>query len=87
MSETHKNAETPAQLTQLTGMNFFGQTAFSIFIWQNLLMMISFMVVFVEPGAVSAAIWVAVGGVLLVSVLSTCFIEKPLANRLRRRLV
>ncbi len=67
-------------------MNFLGQLSFSIFIWQNFLMMISFIVVFTNPAAVDAALWIAILGLLVVAALSTRFIEKPLAARLRRRL-
>lgn len=74
-----------ARLFSLPGMSFLGQTAFSIFIWQNFLMMVTFIVVYASPGAVDAAIWIAIGGVLVVSVLSTYLIEKPLAAKLRRR--
>ena len=75
-----------ARIFSLRGMNFLGQLSFSIFIWQNFLMMISFIVVFGNSAAAPAAIWIAIVGLLIAATLSTHFIEKPLASRLRRRL-
>ncbi|HEY5810020.1 MAG TPA: acyltransferase [Povalibacter sp.] len=74
-----------ARLFSLPGMNALGQLSFSIFIWQNFLMIVSFIVVYVNPAAVDAALWIVILGLLVVSALSTHFIEKPLAARLRRR--
>ncbi len=74
-----------ARVFSLPGMNFLGQLSFSIFIWQNLLMMVSFIVVFVNREAAPAAFWTAVLGLLCISAVSTYFIEKPIASRLRRR--
>ncbi len=66
-------------------MNFLGQLSFSIFIWQNLFMGLSFTMVFAFPDSTSASFWFAVIGLLVMSVISTFLIEKPLARRLRRR--
>ncbi len=76
-----------ARLFSMRGMDFLGQLSFSIFIWQNLLMMISFIVVFTNPAGAPAAIWIALIGLLAISILSTRFIEKPLAARLRGRML
>ena len=73
-----------ARLFSLPGMNFLGQTSFSIFIWQNFLMGVAFMVMF-TTGSGSAALWVDIVGVLVVSTMSTYWFEKPVARRLRRR--
>jgi peptidoglycan/LPS O-acetylase OafA/YrhL len=74
-----------ARVFSLPGMNFLGQTSFSIFIWQNLFMVISFYVAF-GTGNQAAALPVAIIGVLVMSIVSTYLIEKPWAKRLRRRL-
>jgi peptidoglycan/LPS O-acetylase OafA/YrhL len=74
-----------ARLFSLPGMNSLGQLSFSIFIWQNFLFGISFMVLYANPAAGGASLWVSIVGVLVVSALSTHLLEKPLAKRLRRR--
>jgi peptidoglycan/LPS O-acetylase OafA/YrhL len=74
-----------ARFFSLPGMNFLGQTSFSIFIWQNLMMIISFMVAYIT-GNQAASLPVAIFGVLGMSILSTYLIEKPWAKRLRRRI-
>jgi peptidoglycan/LPS O-acetylase OafA/YrhL len=74
-----------ARIFSLPGMNFVGQASFSIFIWQNFLMVVSFYVAY-GTGNQQAALPVAVIGLLVMSLVSTYLIEKPWAKRLRRRL-
>ena len=66
-------------------MNFLGQLSFSIFIWQNLFMALGFGMVMAAPQVPGLSFWFAVIGLLVMSVISTYLIEKPLARRLRRR--
>lgn len=75
-----------ARLFSLPGMSFLGQLSFSIFIWQNLFMALGFGMVMAAPTVPGISFWFAVIGLLVMSVISTHFIEKPLARRLRRRL-
>jgi peptidoglycan/LPS O-acetylase OafA/YrhL len=72
-----------ARFFSLPGMNFLGQASFSIFVWQNFLMIVSFYVAYMT-GKQQAALPVAIVGLLVVSVASTYLIEKPWARRLRR---
>ena len=74
-----------ARLFSLPGMNFLGQLSFSIFIWQNLFMALGFGMVMAAPQVPGLSFWFAVIGLLVMSVISTYLIEKPLARRLRRR--
>jgi peptidoglycan/LPS O-acetylase OafA/YrhL len=74
-----------ARLFSLPGMNFLGQMSFSIFIWQNLFMALCFGMVVAMPGSNNASFWFAVIGLSVMAAISTKFIEKPLARRLRRR--
>jgi peptidoglycan/LPS O-acetylase OafA/YrhL len=64
-------------------MSFLGQLSFSIFIWQNLFMMFGFMAIMAAPTVPGISFWVAVIGLLVMSMISTYFIEKPLARKLR----
>ena len=74
-----------ARVFSLPGMNFLGQLSFSIFIWQNLFLMLGFAVLMGSPQSMSLSFWFAVIGLLAMSMISTHFIEKPLARRLRKR--
>jgi peptidoglycan/LPS O-acetylase OafA/YrhL len=67
-------------------MNFLGQLSFSIFIWQNLFMGMGFAMTGLAPESLSVSFWFAVIGLLVMSVISTRFIEMPLARRLRKRI-
>ncbi len=72
-----------ARIFSLPGMSFLGQASFSIFIWQNFLMVVSFAVAYATKNQ-AAALPVALFGVLGMSIVSTYLIEKPWARRLRR---
>jgi peptidoglycan/LPS O-acetylase OafA/YrhL len=74
-----------ARLFSLPGMGFLGQTSFSIFVWQNLFLALGYMMVMAMPESKTISFWFAVIGVTVMSVISTYWIEKPLAKRLRRR--
>ena len=75
-----------ARLFSLPGMGFLGQTSFSIFIWQNFMMIIGGIVAYTNRDSTSASFWVAVIGLTVMAMISTYWIEKPIAKRLRRRL-
>jgi peptidoglycan/LPS O-acetylase OafA/YrhL len=74
-----------ARVFSLPGMNFLGQLSFSVFIWQNLFLALGFGMAAAAPQSTSISFWFAVVGLLVMSVISTRFIEKPLARRLRKR--
>lgn len=74
-----------ARIFSLPGMGFLGQTSFSIFIWQNLFLAIGFMSAMAAPASKNLSFWVAVIGLTVMAMISTYWIEKPLAKKLRRR--
>ena len=74
-----------ARMFSLPGMNFLGQLSFSIFIWQNLFMALGFGMAAAAPQSTSLSFWFAVIGLLVMAVISTRYIERPLARRLRKR--
>ena len=74
-----------ARVFSLPGMNFLGQLSFSIFIWQNLFLGWVSRWSMAAPQSTSLSFWFAVIGLLVMSMISTHFIEKPLARRLRKR--
>ena len=75
-----------ARIFSLPGMGFLGQLSFSIFIWQNLFLGLGIGVGMAFPGSTGVSFWFAVIGLLVMATISTFYIEKPLARRLRRRL-
>jgi peptidoglycan/LPS O-acetylase OafA/YrhL len=75
-----------ARVFSLPGMNFLGQLSFSIFIWQNLFLGLGIGMGMAFPDSISVSFWFSVIGLLCMAVISTFYIEKPLARRLRRRL-
>ena len=76
-----------ARLFSLPGMGFLGQTSFSIFIWQNLFLGLGVGMAMAMPGSRTISFWFAVIGLTVMAMISTYWIEKPLAKRLRRRLL
>ena len=59
-----------ARFFSLPGMSFLGQASFSVFIWQNFMMVLSFYVAF-GTGSQQAALPVVIVGVFAMSLIST----------------
>jgi peptidoglycan/LPS O-acetylase OafA/YrhL len=74
-----------ARLLSLPGTGFLGETGYSIFIWQNMIMMACWISVMIVPTAGQYQLWAAPLAVILIAVFSTYVIEKPLARRIRRK--
>lgn len=74
-----------ARLFSLRGAGFLGETGFSIFIWQNfVLMMCGAFIMFNPEQGQHQFMWALVCTILL-GIVSTYLIEKPIARKLRRR--
>ena len=71
-----------ARLFSLPGMGFLGQTSFSIFIWQNLFLALGFGMGMASPESKQLSFWFAVIGLTTMAVISTYWIEKPIARRI-----
>lgn len=74
-----------ARLFSLPGTGFLGETGFSIFIWQNLVMSACWISLSVNPNAGFYHLWVAPAALIVIAIFSTYLIEKPLAKGLRRK--
>lgn len=75
-----------ARVFSFRWMSFLGETGFSIFIWQNMVMIICWIAVTINPAfGAHQFIWAMIGMVLL-GILSAYGIEKPIAKKLRRKL-
>jgi len=76
-----------ARLFSLPGMGFLGQTSFSIFIWQNLFLALGFAIAMANPASKQLSFWFAVIGLTTMAMISTYWIEKPIARRLRKKVL
>lgn len=74
-----------ARLFSLPGTGFLGETGYAIFIWQNLIMVFCWFSVSINPAAGQYHLLAATIGALVLGVVSTYWIEKPLARKLRTR--
>lgn len=74
-----------ARFFSLPGTGFLGETGFSIFIWQNLIMAACWFSLSINPNAGLYHLWVAITAVIVISIFSTFLIEKPLAGWLRKK--
>ncbi|WP_075185035.1 acyltransferase family protein [Teredinibacter haidensis] len=74
-----------ARLFSLPGTGFFGETAYSLFIWQNMAMALCWSTAASFSGTGYQQVWAAPLGLALFSVISTYWIEKPIARKLRRK--
>lgn len=74
-----------ARLFSLPGTGFLGETGFSIFIWQNLVMVFCWMSLMINPAVGKYHLVVASIGVVVLGMVSTYGVEKPIARRLAKR--
>lgn len=75
-----------AKLFSLPGTGVLGETGFSIFIWQNLMMGFCWISLLIIPAAGLYHLWVAPIAIILISLASTYWVEKPISKWIRRRL-
>lgn len=76
-----------ARLFSLPGTGFLGETGYSIFIWQNLIMAFCWISLLITPAAGWYQLWVAPVVMIVVAIFSTYAIEKPVSRWVRRRFV
>lgn len=76
-----------ARLFSLPGMGFFGETGFSIFIWQNFVMILCWGTLMISPKAGNHQFLGALMGIIFLGVFSTYVMEKPFAKWLRKKLI
>lgn len=76
-----------ARVFSLPGTGFLGQTGYSIFIWQSIVLMFTFVSFMVSPAIGPYQIWIAVTLIMALAIPSTWLIEKPIARAIRRKYV
>ena len=74
-----------SRLLSLPGMGIMGETAFSMFIWQQIVMMICSIAVGINQNLNPYSFAAACFGVVVVSLMSTYWLEKPIAKKLRKK--
>lgn len=74
-----------ARLFSLPGTGFLGETGFSIFIWQNFVLMMCGAFIMFNPEAGQHQFFWALVCTILLGIVSTYLIEKPIARKLRRK--
>lgn len=74
-----------ARIFSFPGSGFLGETGFSIFVWQNLVMTACWISLNINPNAGHYHLVAATLGIVLLGILSTYGFEKPMAGKLRRK--
>jgi peptidoglycan/LPS O-acetylase OafA/YrhL len=74
-----------AKVFALPGMGFLGETGFSIFIWQSVVIAGAFISLSLYPEIASYQVWLAVMFVMVLAIPSTYLIEKPFVRFIRRK--
>jgi peptidoglycan/LPS O-acetylase OafA/YrhL len=74
-----------ARLFSLPGTGFLGETGYSIFIWQNLVMWFCGVSLLITPAAGKYQLWVVPVVMVLIAIFSTYVIEKPVSRWIRRK--
>lgn len=74
-----------AKLMTLPGTKSLGDLGFSIFIWQAFVLALAFLSLSIYPQIGPYQVSLAIAMVLTLATLSTHFLEKPLAKRIRAR--
>ena len=76
-----------ARLFSLPGTGFLGETGYSIFIWQNVVLMLMFTSLKIMPGIGPWQGWLAIGLLMALAIPSTYLVEKPIARWIRRKYI
>jgi peptidoglycan/LPS O-acetylase OafA/YrhL len=76
-----------ARLLSFRLMGFLGETGFSIFIWQNMVMVVCWMTVMINPALGLHQFKAALVGIVFLGIFSTYVIEKPFSKWLRRNYI
>ena len=76
-----------ARFFTLPGTGFLGETGFSIFIWQIVVMIGSYIAYTVNPAIGPYQVWIAIVAIMVLAIPSTYLIEKPLTRVIRSKYI
>ncbi len=75
-----------AKVFSLPGTGFLGETGYSIFIWQSVILLGSKISLMIFPGIGPYQVWIAIAAIMALAIPSTYLVEKPIARKIRSRL-
>ena len=76
-----------ARILSLPGTGFLGETGYSIFIWQSIILIVTYVSLIAMPAIGPYQIWIAIALIMALAIPSTYLIEKPLARVIRRKYI
>ncbi len=76
-----------AQIFSLPGTGFLGETGYSIFIWQSVVLISMYVSLMIFPTIGPYQIWIAVALIMALAIPSTYLVEKPIARAIRRKFI
>jgi len=76
-----------AKVFSLPGTGFLGETGYSIFIWQSIILIGSYVSLTIFPSIGPYQIWIAIVFIMALAILSTYLVEKPIARVIRRKYI
>ena len=76
-----------ARIFSLPGTGFLGETGYSIFIWQSIVLMFTYVSLMAMPAIGPYQIWIAIALIMALAIPSTYLIEKPIARFIRRKYI
>ncbi|MBT8428947.1 MAG: acyltransferase, partial [Gammaproteobacteria bacterium] len=76
-----------ARFFSLPGTGFLGETGYSIFIWQSMVLLVALVSLTAMPAIGPYQLWIAMAAIMAVAIPSTYLIEKPIARFIRRKYI
>ncbi len=76
-----------AKVFSLPGTGFLGETGYSIFIWQSIVLLSMGFSLMMFPGIGPYQVWLAIVMIMVLAIPSTYLVEKPIARMLRKRFI
>ena len=76
-----------ARVFSLPGTGYLGETGFSIFIWQNIVLIVTYVSFMINPAIGPYQIWIAIVLIMVLAIPSTYLVEKPVARFIRRKYI
>ena len=76
-----------ARFFSLPGMGFLGETGYSIFIWQAVVLISMWVTLMINPAIGPYQVWIAIALIMALAIPSTYLVEKPIARSIRRRII
>ncbi len=76
-----------AKLFSLPGTGFLGETGYSMFIWQSVVLIATYMMMAINPAVAPYQVWIGIVLIMVLAIPSTYLVEKPIARAIRRRFI